>query len=146
MALLEMIYTNETLMKVLVNGEEGVDYVIEDGQAVPQGKYNMGNYVIGNNLLTYPQKGTGADFYDRVKASNDNAARSAYMGFVLVTDELQNYIANISAVTDQYRCSMQVGGYSEDYLAEYLGKLETAGVQDYLAAVQEQLDAWLASK
>jgi len=146
MELLEMIYTNEKLMKVLVNGEEGVDFVLEDGQAKPQGKYNMGNYVIGNNLLTYPQYGTGADFYDRVKASNDNAERSPYMGFVLVTDELQNYIANISAVTDQYRCTMQVGGYSEDYLAEYLGKLETAGVQDYLAAVQEQLDAWLASK
>ena len=147
MQLLEMMYTTDKLMKALVNGVEGEDYVLVDGQAqVQEGGYNMGNYVIGNNLLAYPAFGNGADFYEKVNEANKAASLSPFMGFVLITDELQDYIANITAVTDQYRTGLQAGGFDEDLYNEYLSKLETAGVNDYLAGLQAQLDAWLASK
>ena len=55
-------------------------------------------------------------------------------------------MSQISAVTDQYKCAIQCGGYTEESYQEYLAKLETAGVQDYLNAVQAQLDAWLAEQ
>lgn len=55
------------------------------------------------------------------------------------------YVSQISAVTDQYQQTLQCGGYTPELYQEYLSKLDTAGVQDYLAAVQTQLDAWIAA-
>jgi len=145
--LLNMLYTNDELMKVMVNGEEGVDYEVIDGQSQPkEGQYNMGNYVIGNNLLAHPLYGNGAVFYDRVAATNNAAERSPFMGFVLETGELQDAIASISTVGDQYKATLQCGGWDEAMYNEFMGKLETAGVNEYLNAIQTQLDAWLAAK
>ncbi|MBO6054887.1 MAG: ABC transporter substrate-binding protein [Oscillospiraceae bacterium] len=144
---LNLLYTNADLMKVLVNGEEGVDYDLIDGQAQPKEKqYNMGNYVLGNNLLALPLYGNGADFYDRVGTANNNAERSKFMGFVLDTGDYQTLVGSITAVNDQYTTSMRRGGYTREMYDEYMGKLETAGVQEYLDVVQTQLDAWRASR
>ena len=106
----------------------------------------MGTYVLGNNLLTLPMIGNGKDFYDKVKAGIDGAKLSKYLGFVLDSSEMSLVISQISAVNDQYRTTMQCGGYTEEYLQEYLSKLEAAGAQEYLDGVQAQLDAWLAAK
>ena len=145
--LINLLYTNADLMNVMIHGEEGVDYAVEDGQAklLADNAYNMGTYVLGNNMLVLPMAGNGADFYDRVQAGVKAAKMSKYLGFVLDTSDLSLVISQISAVNDQYRTTMQCGGYTEDLLQEYLGKLESAGVQDYLDAVQAQLDAWLAN-
>ena len=147
MRFLNMLYTNADLMKVLVNGEEGVDYDVVDGQSqTKENQYNMGNYVIGNNLLALPLYGNGADFYERVDAANQAAALSPFMGFVLDTADYQTLIGSITAVNDQYTTNLRRGGYTREMYDEYMGKLETAGVQDYLDVVQSQLSAWMASK
>ncbi|MBR6425190.1 MAG: ABC transporter substrate-binding protein [Oscillospiraceae bacterium] len=145
--LINMLYTNADLMNVMIHGEEGVDYEVVDGQAkmIADNAYNMGTYVLGNNMLSLPLYGNGADFYERVAASNKNAPISKFLGFVLDTSDMSLVISQISAVIDQYKTTMQCGGYTEEYLQEYLSKLEAAGVQDYLDEVQAQLDAWLAN-
>ncbi|MBR6424762.1 MAG: ABC transporter substrate-binding protein [Oscillospiraceae bacterium] len=144
---MNLLYTNADLMKVLVNGEEGVDYELVDGQAQQiDNMFSQGNFVYGNNLITIPLYGTGADLYQIADATNKAATRSPFLGFALDTADLTNYIANISAVNDQYRTSILSGGYTEASYNEYLSKLETAGVQDYLDAAQAQLDAWMANK
>ena len=145
--LLNLLYTNADLMKVLVNGEEGVDYELIDGQSQPKEKqYNMGNYVLGNNLLALPLYGNGADFYSRVATANDNAVRSQFMGFVLDTGDYQTLVGSITAVNDQYTTTLRRGGYTQEVYEEYLSKLEAADVQEYLNVVQNQLTAWQASK
>ena len=71
---------------------------------------------------------------------------SAYLGFNIDITDLSDLIANMSAVNDQYGASLNGGDFTEDLYNEYLGKLKAAGVEDYLSAVQAQLDAWLAAK
>lgn len=144
---LNTLYTNEEIMKLLVNGEEGVDYNLVDGQAQQiDGQFKQGNFILGNNLLTLPLEGNGADFYQKVDGQNKAAETSPYLGFTLDTEELSLVISQISAVTDQYKATLQCGGYTEEMYQEFLDKLDAAGVQDYLAAVQQQLDAWLAAR
>ena len=42
--------------------------------------------------------------------------------------------------------STYVDLYTEELYQEYVSKLETAGVYDYIEAVQAQIDAWVAAQ
>ena len=142
---LNMLYTNADLMNVLVNGQQDVDYELVDGQvSYIENGYRGGNFVFGNNLLLTPSLGQGADFNEVVAEQMKTMQSSAYLGFTIDTSELELPISQISAVNDQYRTSLCGGEYNEATYNEYIEKLETAGVQEYLDAVQTQLDAWLA--
>ena len=145
--LINLLYTNEDLMHLMVNGVEGEDYDLVDGVAQQKdGMYSNGNFILGNNLLAIPLVGNPVDMYDQIKAENDAAVRSPYLGFTLDNTELELLTSQLNTVTDQYSCFMSCGAYTDADYDEYLSKLEAAGVQEYLDAVQAQLDAWLASK
>jgi len=141
------LYTNADLQMALVYGIPEDDYVIENGEVVrlkEKGYLNV-DFVLGNSLLLTPLKGNGADFYEVVGQINASAAKSKFLGFSIDTTGMDLWISQISTVTDQYSKNLTYGGYTADALAEYIGKLEDAGVNDYAAAVQEQLDAWVAA-
>ena len=145
--LINMLYTNEDLMRIFVNGIEGEDYNIVDGEAVQvDSMFSQGNFIMGNNFLTVPLQGSGADLYEVAEAENNAATRSAYLGFTIDTSELDLVISQISAVNDQYTCFLACGAYTDEDYEAYLAKLEEAGVQDYLNAIQTQLDAWAAEQ
>ena len=142
-----MLYTNPDVMNVLVHGEQGVDYEVEDGCAVRyEDAFYNGNFVTGDNLMTWPLALNGSDFHERVREANDNVEMSPFFGFVIDTEELSLTISQITTVNDQYAQSIQCGAYTEELYQEYLDKLASAGVQDYLDAVQTQLDAWVAEQ
>ena len=144
---INMLYTNGDLMKIYINGEEGVDYNLVNGEAEQiDGQYVQANWVFGNDLLAVPFAGTGADYYERIEEQNKTAKCSPFLGFTLETGDLSLIMSQVSAVTDQYRRFLQCGGFTEADYQEYLDKLSDAGVQEYLDAVQEQLSAWQATK
>jgi len=140
---INQLYTNADLMRIFGNGIEGEDYTVVDGQAqMVENMYSFGNYVLGNNCLSLPLLGNGADFYEKIDAMNKSAEPSPYLGFNLDKAGLDLVISQITAVNDQYRTSLQSGGFDEGVYQEFLTKLEAAGVQEYLDAVQTQLDAF----
>ncbi len=145
---INMLYTSKDLMNLLVRGEEGVDYEVVDGQAqqLSENVYKEYDWGLGNNLLITPMMGNGADYCERVKALNDAAPLSAYLGFTLDSSGLDLYISQITAVTDQYAGALQCGLYTEADYQEYLAKLEAADVGGYLEKIQAQLDAWPAQQ
>ena len=146
---INLLYTDPEIMNLLIWGVEGVDYEMVDGQVqqpADGGYYYQADFLIGNNTLLKPLYGNGADFFDKVARINEEADRSPYLGFALETGELELLTSQITAVTDQYSQSLACGEYTAEAYQEYLSKLEAAGVQDYLDAVQSQLDAWLAAQ
>lgn len=144
---INMMYTRADLMNTLVHGEEGVDYDVVNGECVRrENSFANGNFISGNNLLTWPLQGNGADYWERIDQSDRSAPRSQYYGFVLDTSDLQLLISQISAVSDQYAQTLGCGGYTEELYQEYIAKLEAAGVYDYIDAVQAQIDAWVAAQ
>ncbi len=142
------LYTNADLMNLLVWGVEGVDYTVEDNQVVSaEGNHYLAvDFVLGNNTLLTPLMGNGADFYEVVKQINDTAEKSEYLGFSFNTGELDLITSQLTTVLDQYWKEMLYGGYTPEKFAEFMQKLEEAGVREYLDAAQAQLDAWLETK
>ena len=138
------LYTDDYLMNLLTRGEEGVDFNVVNGEVVykEESHYYEADFLIGNNTLLYPLEGQGADYFDQIKKINDEAHISEYLGFVLNTADMTDMIANISAVYDQYSGDLYCGNYTPELFAEYKGKLETAGVHDYLDEIQRQVTAW----
>ena len=149
MKFLNLLYSDSTLMNYLTWGVEGKDYELVDGQIKHHegtDHYTGVDFMLGNSFLLKPLYGNGEDFYQTAKQINDSALISPYMGFSLDLTDLDGLISQISAVNDQYLGNMQGGGYTEALYKEYLDKLKAAEVDKYLGIVQEQLDAWLASK
>jgi len=146
--MIEALYTDEYVMNLLIRGEEGVDFQVIDGQAtynLSESYYYEADFLIGNNLLTYPVEGQGADYFEQIKKINDNAHVSEYLGFVLDTSELQNVIANITAVNDQFSADLSCGNYTPEMYQEFKDKLVSAGARDYVAAIADQVSAWYAA-
>ena len=75
---------------------------------------------------------------------NMNAYVSPYTGFSFTTTGFENQVASITSVIEQYRPSFANGLYTEDYYNEFISRLEDAGVNEYIAHIQEEFDAWLA--
>jgi len=144
--IMNAFYTDEKLMNLIIRGEEGVDFELVDGQVkyFEGSVYQEQDFLIGNNLLLYPAYGNGSDFFDRVAEVNASAPTSPYLGFALDTAELDLIVSNLSSVKDQYNQSLGCGLYTSELYQEYLSKLESAGISDYIDAIQAQLTAWLA--
>ena len=152
MKFLNLMYQSEELMNIIDWGIEGDDFVItETGEAAyvdndsTTARYHNPDFIFGNYFLVAPWIGDGADFREVAKAANDAAPRSPYLGFVLDASDLTNTIAGISAVRDEFE-DMTYGYYTQEHYQSYVAKMESAGVRDYLQAVQTQLDAFVAAQ
>jgi putative aldouronate transport system substrate-binding protein len=149
MKFLDLIYNSKELMNIIDWGIEGSDWVMtETGEAdyvdgdSHTARYHNPDFIFGNYFLAEAWKGDGGDFREVAKATNDAAPKSRYLGFVLNTEGMDNIIAGISSVRDEFK-DMVYGGYNEDHYNDYIRKMEGAGLRDYISAVQTQLDAFL---
>ncbi len=147
---LNELYTNPELENLLVWGREGEDYVLTEGEAdYPEGKdassvsYHTADFLYGNYFNAHPWKGNGADFRQVALASLEAAPISPYLGFAVDQSELSNVIAALTAVVDKYKGDILCGSFTDEQYEQYIGELKTAGVEEYLAAYQEQLKAWM---
>lgn len=144
------LYTNPDLTNLLVWGIEGQDYVMVDGEAdYPEGKdassvaYHTADFLYGNYFNAHPWKGNGADFREVAYAALESSPVSPYLGFAVDQSELTTTIAAITSVVDKYKASIYCGTFTDQEYEEFVEALKTAGVEDYIAAYQEQLTAWM---
>ena len=151
-AFANLLYTNGDLNNILDWGIEGKDWELVDGEAAYIGgdadnaEWHQFAFAFGNLFVSTPWQGEGADNRIRSKEENDAAEVSKYLGFVLNTDELQNIVTALFSVTEEYKYQLALGSWDEAKYQEYLQKLKDAGVDEYIAAAQAQLDEWLANK
>lgn len=156
---LNLLYTDEYVDNLLIYGEEGVDYVLnEDGCAVAPEGYtdlnsvaytdNMNYYFWGNKWLAYPVVG-GLTGEDKQKNMEENYAGklSKYYGFLYdYSTEQAEYTACLNIV-EEYKKALWVGAVDvEDTLNEMNKRLEAAGMKKLMEKKQEQLDKWLSEQ
>jgi putative aldouronate transport system substrate-binding protein len=150
---LNYLFQSPELCNILTWGIEGVNWVTNaDGQATyPEGVtadnvgYHTSDFLYGNQMLITPWEGSALDIREQQQTEMDNAERSKYMGFSVDNTGLENIIAACHDVCNHYHPTLDSGssGDWEATLAEFNSKLEAAGMNELLAAYQEQLDAWL---
>lgn len=153
---MNLLYSDPDIVNLVTWGIEGVHYeTMEDGSIdFPQGQTaaNSGYYlgdctaIFGNGFLAKVRTGQDVDLRERVKELNLNAQVSRYNGFSFDTTGMENEVAMLTNVVEQYRPSMACGLYNEAFYNEFIQKLKDSGLEKYIQTIQEQLDAWNAGR
>ena len=151
---MNLLFTDEEIVNLLTWGIEGTHYqTLEDGtidfmdgQDATSSGYYLGDEtaILGNGFLAKVWAGSDPDLRDQQYEVNMNAYVSPYTGFSFTTTGYENQVASITSVIEQYRPTFANGLYTEDYYNEFISRLEDAGVNEYIAHIQEEFDAWLA--
>lgn len=155
---LDYIYGSPEIMNLLNWGEENVDYVFADKEkgliTFPEGvtyenvgySLNLG-WELPNQFIGYLWEGTDPDVFKNIQAFNDTALESKALGFTYDSSGLDNQIAAVTNVFNQYAPSIGSGTVDpEEYIPKFIEDLKAAGIDDIVAEKQRQLDEWLAQK
>ena len=148
MMFLNLLNSDKELRVLVGSGIEGEHYEIEDGRQVRLeagiDNYGMPEFALGNVFLNNLTKGEPEDKWEAFEEFNDAAVDAPTLGFWVDTDNIQNEIAAINNVTQEYVAIITNGLVDPDkYLPEFIEKMNDAGSDKVVAELQEQLNDWL---
>lgn len=154
MDLLNFIYSNADVANLLQYGIEGTNYDFSEGSEkviVANGTYDPMFYYAGNSADMLIKAPAGEDYIDQLQAMQDAATISPICGYMFSDADFQTEASVINSTILQYLPRLQCGmcGSEEETLAlidEFNSALAAAGINDVIAANQEQLDAYLAAQ
>lgn len=167
--LLEAITSGSEIGKKIYNtmvfGIEGKHYEFEDeandrirtfeydgSQGGVDTSYAGLKWILGNSFYAYKNQAVLDDQYPVAKELNESpdTVASSLIGFTPDTSAVQTQIDQVNAVADEYYATLVRGVLGADgweaYYNEFVEKLKVAGIDDVIAELQSQLDAFLASK
>lgn len=154
MDFLNFLYSNGDVANILMYGLEGDNYEFVDGSddiVKINGSYEPGFYYGGNEAEMYIKYPAGEDYIDQLQTLEDEATLSPLAGYMFDDTNFQTESSVIYSTIQEYLPRLQNGmcDSEEETLAlvdEFVDRLETAGINDVIAANQEQLDAYLAGQ
>ncbi len=155
------LYTDPVVMNYWQYGIEGEDYVVlDDGTIYYPDGVDDSNYLyhqntgwlMGNQFISYVwNDGTkDADYWDVLAAHNDNAYYSPAYGFMWDSSAYSTQITALSNAWSTYEYTLLTGSEGTAGLDDTIQKLNdalyAAGLDEVMAAKQEQLNDWLAEQ
>ena len=157
MKFLNLTYTDEEVINLIIYGLEGRDYVKNDDGTVsyPAGEdattvpytAQLTCGIFGNFFLQYPMAGTDPASLSWELEQNRVAKTSPAMGFTFDSSKLKTQYAAVKIVLTKYLPGLSCGTLDpEKEIPNFIEALNSAGYQDILKAKQEQLDAWAAKQ
>lgn len=134
-------YIRDWYNNTLITYPEGVTSE-NDGYGLNQG------WSFGNQLISYAWETVENDnYYDEMKAFNENAIQSQAIGFIFDSSSVKSEIAALDSVLAEYRLGLENGELDpEEYLPKFIQALREAGIEKVIAEKQRQLDSWVAEK
>ena len=154
MELLNLMFTDPTLVNLLSFGIEGENYVVKDAEngiiGYPDGMTaenktydNSLGWTWGNMLIGYTWEGDDPDVHEQMVEFNNSAKRSKALGFTFDPTNVQNQITACSNVASKYTIGIESGSVDPDeMLPKFQQELKDAGIDDIIAEKQRQLDEW----
>ena len=155
MKVLNLLYTDPEAATLLAWGEEGVDYKVTeegfltyaDGVDPANVQYSTLNWLMPNQYLTGVWEGNPADIYEQTEKFNNDSIKSKAMGFTFDNSAVMAEYTALTNVYNEYINQIRLGFVEpEAAIAEMNQKLYNAGLERYMAAKQEALNAWAAEK
>jgi putative aldouronate transport system substrate-binding protein len=146
-ALINLVNTNKDLINMLSFGLKGEDYTLNSATSITPKKnaYNMYNWELGDVFNSYLIPGQAANTWTQTKKNNENAISDPLNGFQINTSSIKSQLASCDAVAQKYHLILTWG--LEDpttAIASYEADLKASGFNDIMAAVQSQLNTWVA--
>lgn len=151
---LNFMYTNTEVANLLSHGLEGVNYELTEAEGIVN-KLDSANpgwarifSMFGDQTKIYYNTPAEAGIQDEIAEFAQNASAAKTLGYVFDSTEVSAKAAAVSNVVQQYGPSLEVGLVDDvdAALDQIVQAMDQAGMQDVIAANQEQLDAWLASQ
>ncbi len=152
MQVLNLFYTDPDISTLICWGEEGVEWKeTEDGHitfmdgidAQNSEYYNNVNWQMPNQFLARIWEGDSLDLWERMQNYNDTALASKAMGFTFDNSDVSAEYTALTNVYSEYRDQLELGFLDpETGIPEMVERLKAAGLDDYIAAKQEQLNEW----
>lgn len=152
MTVLNGLYTDPVMSNLIVWGEEGVEYVkTDDGHITfPEGidadnseYYNNVNWELPNQFIAEIWVGDDLDIWDRMEKFNNEAVTSKALGFSFDNSAVASEYTALTNVYNEYGKALLFGFTNPDTgIPEFEARLKEAGLEKYMAAKQEALDAW----
>ena len=158
MQLINLMYSNNSIGTLLSSGIEGVDYVVTDSDdeghmivTYPDGLdsstipyYNMFGVWPNSKAQLEPLT---IDYFQEIADYNADMKYSAAFGYTFDSSAYATQIAAIDSVWSQYQDTIE-GGKADpsEILPQFIQALKDAGIDEVIAANQEQYDSWLVSK
>lgn len=154
---LNLTYTDADIVNLIVFGLEGRDYVkVSDREMeFPEGldantvpytaQFSCG--VVGSQFKQLVHAGTPKDNNDLMYRENHESKTSPAFGFTFDSTPVKTEYTAVTNVINQYLPGLVWGSIDpETELPKFLDALQEAGLDDIIAAKQEQLDAWAVQK
>lgn len=153
MKVLNAFYTDADIANLLMNGREGKEYEVhEDGRVFyPEGQnistvgWTTGaQWIFPNQMLSVVWEPNPLSYYEDMRAAQSSAVKSKAIGFVPDTESVTNQIASCVNVANTYAGALLYGEADMDTTyARFMEDLEAAGINDIVAEIQSQLNAFL---
>lgn len=154
MQVLNLLYSDPDLATLFCWGEEGKEWVeTGDGHITfPEGVdasnseyFNNVNWELCNQFIARVWEGDELTIWERMQEFNDNAPASKAVGFTWDNSEVSAEYTALTNIYSEYQSQLELGFVDPDVtIPEMVERLNAAGLEDYIAAKQEALDAWAA--
>lgn len=146
------IYSVPELYKLLVYGIEGEHYTMNaDGTATfPETKtYGLTNWTIGDCLNALQTDVTQLDYYEKMMEFEKTAKVQPFNEFVFDSSPVADISAALTAIQEEYEMQL-IYGYTgekwEETLQKFIDERKAAGLDEFIAEYQKQLDAYIEAK
>lgn len=151
MQFINLLFSDEELINLFSYGVQDYHWTLNEEGFATAGEHSDGyadksTWKSGNAYIAKVWEGDDADLYDQLQAFNNDAKKSVALGFGFNSENYTTEYTAMTSVVNQYRMLLE-WGFVEDVeatLAEFNQALYDAGLQSYMDAKQEQLDAFLA--
>jgi len=146
---LNLLNTDPYVMTMVNYGVEGYTYTTNADGTISFINENRANYSpwtngVGNVRILPPTDAQGADFWDRFSAYYNAAETLPYGGFIFDGSALETEQAALANVFAEYAFNLMSGAVNpDDVLPTFLSKLEDAGINEFVAAANEQMAAYI---
>lgn len=154
MQVLNMLYTDPYVANLLGWGEEGVDYVknadgfIEYPEGVDKSssEYAHGmTWLMPNQYITEVFTGNNMDVYEKTREFNNESIKSKALGFTFDNSAVSAEYTALTNVYNEYIYQLALGFVDPAAgIQEMNDKLYAAGLEKYMEAKKEALEAWAA--
>ncbi|MBR5111444.1 MAG: ABC transporter substrate-binding protein [Clostridia bacterium] len=153
--LVELMNTDPWYRETARYGIEGKHYTRNDDGTVTRtelGSSNMGvqayaqgHYTLGAlEASPFPEVPTDIHQWEKTMKNYETATLSAAMGFTPDLTPVETQCLAIKAVIEEYMPELQTGTSDPDVvIPEMLGRMNEVGLQDVIAEIQAQLNAFL---
>ena len=153
---LELVNTDVYLNNLINFGIENKHYVkvsdniIDFAPDTEQGKKSGYNpqlaWVFGNQFINYLFTNEDPKKWDKYDTFNKSAIPLKSLGFAFDGNKVRTEIAACKNVSIEFSAGFGIGSVDTDTtMTKFQEKLEAAGINNIVAEVQAQFDAWLAN-